>query len=294
MYIPRGYQAFPEVVPQSASAGSFEPDPRGRGGSVFKPSAEGKKLLDYYLNTYKVPLELRVADPGSHPPSFEAFFQAGGVDQTGYGGSSDPQRRVISVNPRTSSPTVSLIAHEATHAYDPYLPKTHENRQLAERELGPIVYDAAVYGQINDKPKFLREYLARMGPSDTLAAEARAQVGGREALKKLEMADPESKMPYFKDYPLSYADKGIDAAMDLLSIPRGPEQFAPDFFRAAVSGQGSPTPDGKIYSFSGDTVYDYGKDKALKLLDAYLTPGVRPTINNILGSAETYINRLMD
>lgn len=293
MYVPDGYNVFSGSGASSASAGSFVPNEQGQGPAVFKPSPEGKKLLDYYLKTYNVPLEIRVANMEGHPPEFEAFFTSGGVGPDGYGGSLDPKRRVINVNPQTTSPTVSLIAHEASHAYDPSLPKIGANRQLAEQRFGPALYDAAFSSGVEEKPRFLRDYIARMGPADTMAAEVYAQVGGRDALKKLGMADPESESSFFRGYPMSYVEKGVDAAVDLMSAPRGPKQFDPDFFQAAVFNRGNPTPDGKIYSFSGDTVYDYGKSKALKLLDTYLTPGVLPEIDNILNRADTYTRRVM-
>lgn len=66
-------------------------------GYSFVPSEAGTKLLDYFRNKYQVPLEIR------NVPSYEiqarpgirGYFRSGGINSERYGGSLDPNRRVV-------------------------------------------------------------------------------------------------------------------------------------------------------------------------------------------------------
>jgi hypothetical protein len=271
----------------SPSVGSFSPT-----GS-FVPNEAGQQILDLYKNRYGVPLEIRSMNPSELQgmPGVGGYFRSAGADSAGYGGSFDPKRRVVFLNPDNA--TASILAHEGYHAYDPYLPKEQRATQIGREVTGNALLDAAANKAVRDPKAFLEAHLTKTGPREVARVEAITQRGAKDVLSELGIPHPEADRPWYAGYPQSYVEKGIDSAVDLMTIPRGPEQFTGGFMKAAIQNLGNPTPGGYVTSFSGDTVYDYGKDKALQMLDMFLDPSFRRAVDKASEQAKTYTDRVI-
>jgi len=279
--------------PQSASAGSFVD---GR----FVATPEGQLLLDYLNDKFGIPLEVRELG-GDKDIGLGAGMSAGGiftprgVDESGYGGSLDKKRRVVQLAP--GEETTSILAHEAGHAYDPALVNAPAQEEAAMRQANPLL-DAVFKRNVPSDIAggFLERYMGATPSSSRLAAEAVAQKNAAESLKALGIAHPEMQSSWYREYPNSYVESGLDKAYALMANPYAPGTQARGGYMGQVLNTagtaGSPV----------DTVYQ--QEDATKLWDMsgeitrkYANLGLNPSFaakeREIQGRASDYLDRMI-
>lgn len=286
MFIREAYRMPPsEAV--SPSAGFFTTQ------GAFVPSPEGQKILDFYRDKHQIPLEIRPVPPEELKANagVGGYFRTVGADKQGYGGSFDPERRIVFLNPESA--TSSVLAHEGYHAYDPVLPRSQQHTSIGREAYGNKLIDAALNKSVQDPGAYLETYLTQTGPSEVFQVESRTQRGAKDVLSNLGISHPEAERAWYAGYPKSSISKGISSVADLLTIPRGPQQFESAFIGSAIQGAGNPSPGGTINSYGGDVSYDYGKAKALELLDLYLNPAFTKTADKVRNRADIYADRVI-
>jgi len=270
--------------PESALAGNFR-------DGIFVPSEEANKLLSYLKKRYNVPTEVLSLpdDVLKTKPGIRGAFYSAGVTPTGYGGSADPNRRVVTLAPKAGD--LHTLAHEAGHAYDPVLHRSNVQVQQQRQSLVPNVGDAALAGQLTRPGEFLNMYIDFMGPRSNLHSETTAQKMAAEYLKDISSKHPERDQPWYQGYPKSFIDKGIGSATALMSIPSGPEQLKVGYVEDALFNNEKPFGPSYVSDFYGNVVYEPREDQMRRVLDLALDPEYRKTVNEIERRTQTYLDR---
>lgn len=282
--------------PESISVGSFAPqtrpstDPWAASGTSFEPTPEGRKLLEYFQSRYKVPLELREVSQTDleQRPELGGYFSSSGTNKSGYGGSSDPFRRVVNLNPYMGS--AHVLAHEAGHAYDPTLLKSADQVSRARAELGPQLEARVRENSVNDPGTYLNTYIDFMGPRRSFQAEVVAQREARKALEAAGIEHPEREQAWYQGYPRSYIEQGIGSVMAQLSLPTVPSSALPAYAGAAFGNGGDSFIPGRILADT-NTVVDVTGDRANKLLNLALNPSFQKAASDIETRSQAFLDR---
>ena len=279
--------------PQSASAGSFV-------DGEFVATPEGQLLLNYLNDKFGIPIEVRELK-GDGDVGLGAGMAAGGiftpsgVDESGYGGSLDKTRRVIQLAP--GEETTSILAHEAGHAYDPALVNAPAQEDAAMRQAGPMldaVFAKNVPSEISGA--FLERYMGATPANSRLAAEAVAQKNAAESLKALDIEHPEMQSSWYREYPNSYVESGLDKAYALMANPYAPGTQA----RGGYMGQilntagmaGSPV-DTAYRQDDATKLWDMSDEITRKYANLVLNPSFAAKEREIQGRASDYLDRMI-
>lgn len=258
-------------------------------GYSFVPSEAGTKLLDYFRNKYQVPLEIR------NVPSYEiqarpgirGYFRSGGINSERYGGSLDPNRRVVFLNPEL--PDAHVLAHEAGHAYDPALMRSNQQTVETRKNLVPKLAREAL-GKVKDPVSFLNTFIDFAGPRNVMTSEVTAQKAAKQALSELNLPHPEKDHPWFQGYPRSFVDTGIGGATAALSAPDMPANIKEEIVGNALYNDRMPFVPNAVL-FDTNTVVDVTDERARRLLELALDPAYTKAVSNIENRTQNYLNR---
>lgn len=271
-------------LPLSSSAGFFS-------DGSFVPSEEGSKLLDYFKDRYNVPIEVQPVpvERLRASPGLRGYFNSLGTNAAGYGGSLDPNRRVVAVNPDAAD--IHTLAHEAGHAYDPVLLKSGQQIEKQRRNLVPNIGGAAMTGQLTNPSDFLNTYIDFMGPRNVMHTEVTAQKSAAEFLKDIGSQHPERDQPWFQGYPKSFIDTGIGSATALMTIPNAPEQIKRGYVESGLFDQRNPFGPDYVPDFYGNVVYEPREDRLRRVLNLSLDPSYQKAVSDIERRTQTYLDR---
>jgi len=250
-------QNFTELLP---SFGAFDENQK----YVFTP--EGNKFKEVFKNLSNKELEIK---PNINNPSWPdgGYYAPYNKD----GGHSDPNKRTVYISP-TGANSPEIIAHEAGHAMDP---------------------------TIQQNAKYINNAYQARTPSELLNAHLKrtnfkAEVEGqRAAVDLLNRSDiPTGGIrsdPYFKMYPASYIDKGIEETNRFASSYPIPNQLKP--FAQDVYAQ-----DGKIIyplklNEPSVQIFDFNDRRTKGMLNLGLNQKYQDTIQDALKRARSYIDQ---
>lgn len=274
----------------AASAGSFA-------NGVFQASPEGKLLLDYLQSEFGVPIEVRQIEQriGQPSSSNKGFFMSSGADQSGYGGSADPNRRVVFLNPE--APDVHVLAHEAAHAYDPSLPKMDKDEAFLANRINPIA--GFSYGQDVEpqmRPGYLNAFVSSSPAHTRLTAEALAQRDAARSLEAVGIANPGLNDPWYREYPGRHVDASLDKAYALMANPYAPGTPMRDAYIHKTFDTPSmfEAPTGLNQRVvDTNTLIDMRDKSAQNYLELGLDPNLGAETNKIKARAEAYLDRML-
>lgn len=274
----------------SASAGVFT-------DGAFRASPEGKLLLDYLQNEFGVPIEVRQIEQRSDQPSSstKGYFMVPGADQSGYGGSADPNRRVVYLN--SEAPDVHVLAHEGAHAYDPSLPKMVKDEAfLGDRSNSVAGFTYGREVEPGMRPDYLKAFMGTSPAHTRLTSEALAQRDAAKSLEAVGVANPGLNDPWYREYPGRHVDASLDKAYALMANP-----FTPGTpMRDAYIYKTFDTPN--MYEAPGglsqrvvdaNTLIDMRDKSAQNYLELGLDPGLGTETNKVKARAEAYLDRML-
>ena len=274
----------------SASAGAFT-------GGIFQASPEGRLLLDYLQSEFGVPIEVRQIEQRTGQPSSstKGFFVSSGTDESGYGGSSDPTRRVVFLNPE--APDVHVLAHEAGHAYDPSLPKMAEDENFLANRVNPIA--GFTYGrevEPNMRPDYLKAFIGSSPAHTRLTSEALAQRDAAKSLEAIGVANPALNDPWYREYPGRHVDASLDKAYALMANPYTPGTPMRDayIYKTFDTPNMFEAPTGLNQQVvDTNTLIDMRDKSAQNYLELGLDPNLRAETNKVKARAEAYLDRML-
>lgn len=279
--------------PESPSAGAFV-------DGKFVATPEGQLLLDYLNSKFGIPIEVRqLKNSGGEGlgagMAAGGVFRPGGVDESGYGGSRDAQRRVIQLAPGSES--ASILAHEAGHAYDPALINAPAQEEAVMRRANPLL-DAVFANNVPSEAsaEFLDRYMSATPAHSRLAAEAVAQKNAAESLKNLNFAHPETQLSWYREYPNSYVESGLDKAYALMANPYAPGTQDRGNYMGQVLNTagiaGSPLGIGDREE-EATKFWDMSDEIARRYMDLGLNPEFAAKEREIQNRASDYLDRMI-
>ena len=246
---------FTELLP---SFGAFDENQK----YVFTP--EGNKFKEIFKNLSGRELEIKT----HNDPAGGGLYKPYDKD----GGHLDPNKRTIYIAPTGGGNFPDIIAHEAGHSIDP---------------------------TIQQNAKYINNAYQARTPSELLNAHLKttnfkAEVEGqRAAVDLLNRSDiPTGGIrsdPYFKNYPASYIDKGIEETNKYSSSYPIPNQLKP--FAQDVYAQ-----DGKIitpFNLKDPSlqVFNFDDRRTKGMLNLGLNQKYQDTIQETLKRARSYIDQ---
>lgn len=256
--LPRVYPGITEERDYESllpSFGSFNPE----GNYTYTP--EGQKFKESFERQSGKTLTIK---PFSEKDIEESPGTYGFYKSRGPGGHTDVKNRVVYLGPEGNVPDV--IAHEVGHALDP---------NILNRE--------SFYSR---NPKdFLTQYVKTQTP---FKSEVEAQ---RASVPLLEEAGIPTggvrSNPWFKGYPASFVDKGINEATEILSRPNAPRAVEP-FIGSRDSFISAPG-EGAVAA----QVVDLTDNRTKNLLNLTLNPSYQAGVQQSLDYAKDYLNRYL-
>lgn len=269
--------------PRSAvSAGSFV-------DGQFVASPEGQLLLDYLNNKFGIPVEVQ---KGSTEAGGYFNFLGG---KGGYGGGLDKNRRVVFLN--DSSPDVHVLAHEATHAFDPSLQKLHENENILSK--GQSAIAGFTYGNEVDPrraPEFLNAFMHTSPAHTRLTSEALAQKGANESLEAIGLPNPGLQDSWYRNYPNEHVEASIDQAYALMANPYTPstsarDQYIRQTFDTPTMYSAPNAPSAR--NLSDSTQWDMRDAVTKRYLELGLNPELIEATQKVRSRAEAYLDRML-
>lgn len=269
---------------QTGPIGTFTPE------GAFNPTPEAKRVLDYLKTQYGKTIDVRPV-PGASDPSVSV---GGYFRQYGPGGSADPVNRTIYLNPYKAD--LSVLTHEAGHAFDPNLLRTETAYQASvPAQVQRLSADVA-----NRNPtSFLYNYM--MGPQALTKQETEAQRASAQFLE--DVGYPTSNLrkdPSFQGYPRSFIDTGLTQAATDYSFPRNVPAEAAHSFRMdrrsnlESMGQGDVSAGLRWRPESDNHVeFDFSDAFTQNMLDLALDKRYRQTEASIRDRANQYIEKVL-
>lgn len=266
----------------TAPGGYFTSSYPGSADVQYNPSYETKKVLDYLESTKGKKIDIRQI-PVDRANKGDSVVHGYYVSGAPTGGHSDPKSRVLHLHHDAST---STVAHEAAHAFDPAL---HEgNLQEAAKQ------QAAINKQDRDyqtKSERLREYMSIV-PTSRLRAETVAQQKAAEYMRGAGL-DPSEFVadPWYKGYPASYIDKGLDTFAAATSTPSTvgllPSEQKQDYFETLHMSGKMPT----NTEIDANTRVDFNPEFTQNLLDLALDRKYQAEEDRQRAAARNYIDR---
>ena len=269
------------------SAGKFEKTPEG---FRFAGSPEAQETIRRVKE--QTGLDLEVVPFNDPDAWYDGYFRS----DAAVGGSEDPERRRIYMNPKADALSQFVLEHEVGHAVDPYLLKS--NRQSNEM-FEPFLRKKEA-GEYKTPAEALEAYMLVM-PRKKLDTELTAQRYAADKMKERGLSDSYSKGD-LADYPLAYIDQG-QRTFDLLTAAHAhsgivPDSVAETYGRKVLNPLTStpyvgrrPAPYIEGYTPDQNLRVEYGDELARRLLGLYMTPGYAEQADKIKRRAENYAER---
>jgi hypothetical protein len=274
--------------PKSESTGSFVQNKNS--GYAFVPSDAGAKLLDYYRSKYGIPLEIHPIPPERIRPGLQGQFNESGLDSSGYGGASDTKRRVLFLNPQTTTPA-HVFAHEAGHAFDPVLIKNHADMSEIRSPVLTNLYQLANKGEIQDPGAFLQNYIDFAGPRNAMTGEVIAQKAAYDTLKTLGIQHPEYNHSWFQGYPADFIKSGLTSATAAMTVPSNlPANIKDVYLTNALIEKNNPY-GSNVVNIDANTNLDISDERLRKELNLALNPSYQKALKDINSRTQTYLDR---
>lgn len=195
--------------------GSFTQD------NVFVPSPESLRLINSIQAKEGKNIDVKpfpTADESFPHSAYGVFFS-----QSPEGGSTDPKKRSVYLDPLKQDNNIFVLSHELGHAFDPNL----NPASTAYDSSRPARINSLITNSDRRNPVgFLNTYI--LGPEASMRAETEAQRAGVQSLRDIGYPTKQiTSDPYYKGYPSTYIDTGIDQAASLYSLPTNVPQGAP-------------------------------------------------------------------
>lgn len=234
----KGFPRNNSIATYGGPLGSFTPE------GQYLPSPEADRLLRY--------LEDRSGKKVDVKPFSEALNVPPDMRETAYGvyfhdnpvgGSADPTSRTVYLNPAQPGNNIAILAHELGHAFDPQLPSDYK----AYYSSSPERVQSLQSNYARQNPVgFLNTYM--LGPEVKVRLETEAQRAATDAMQNIGYPTKQfTDDAYYKGYPASFVETGLDQASALYSLPQNVPQGVPselmdvNRYKAFSSmGQGSP------------------------------------------------------
>lgn len=248
---------FTDLLP---SFGSFDENQK----YIFTP--EGNKFKEDFKKLSNKELEIKPNEPNTNP---------GGGYYTPYakdGGHSDPNKRTVYISPIGAANSPEIIAHEAGHAIDPIVQQNEKYYSHADQARTPS--------------QLLNSHLK----TTHFKAEVEAQRAAVELLNRNDIPTGGVRSdPYFKGYPASFIDKGIQETNQFASgypIPNQLKPFAQEVFMQ----------DGKIINplklnEPSTQVFNFTDRRTKGMLNLGLDRKYQDTVQETLKRARSYIDQ---
>jgi hypothetical protein len=245
------------------SFGSFDPETK-----LFNLTPAGQRFKEYFKEqTGGLDLNILPSNP-LYGDNITGHF-----DSHGPGGSTDPVKRNIYLNPNNQE-NFRTAVHEAGHAKDPFLAKEMKH----------------FFTEAKNPTDFLNNYLAV--PRHKMIAETEAQRYAIESMKALDIPyGAEQGDPYFKGYPASYIDRALAESRERLSVPQTPKALIP--FGESYYRQYGKIPDNLSIlepNIPVNRVFDFADQITRKKLNLALDENYRNREQQILDNTRKYIN----
>ena len=269
--------------------GSFTPD------SQFQPTPEAARILNYLEETSGKQINVK---PFSSVPKELGFIneKAFGVYFGGNpegGDSYDPKARTVYLNPQAPGNNVAVLAHELGHAFDPNLPRDYEAYgSSSPARIRSLNTTTALQNPVG----FLNTYM--LGPEVKVRLETEAQRAATDTLQNIGYPTKQfTDDPWYKGYPGSFVDTGLDQAASLyslpLNVPRGVPTKMIDFQKGnklGSMGQG----DSRIFAKRpalgpDDPEIDFTDELTRRLLDLGLNKKYQQAEERIRSRNKEYI-----
>lgn len=284
------YPGVPSPVTTYAGpAGSFDAT------NTFRPSPETSRLLDYLKNKSgkNITVEPFSAFPGgpeSFPPSTYGVY----FDKAPRGGSSDPTTRTVYLNEKIPGSNLAVLSHELGHALDPNLPREYaaygSSFPARARMLGENTARRNPVG-------FLNTFI--LGPEVKVRLETEAQRAGAQNLRDIGYPTKQfTEDTWYKGYPGSFVDTGLDQAATLYSLPQNVPQGIPSMMmdttrnvNFGAMGGGLPSAFIQLPSQGPDNPeIDFTDEVARNMLNLALNNKYRQTEDLIRSRNKEYID----
>jgi hypothetical protein len=195
-------------------AGVFEKD------DTFVFSPEGQRLIDSVQAREGKRIGIKPSSSRTDFPrgSYGVFFS-----NVPEGGSADPEKRFVYVDPSTGGNNLYVISHELGHAFDPALvPDETAYHGSWKARADSLMSNAERKNPVG----FLKTYI--LGPELKVRRETEAQRASSQNLKEIGYPTREIEAdPSFKGYPGSFINKGLDQSAALYSLPLNVPEGAP-------------------------------------------------------------------
>lgn len=234
----KGIPSNNAIATYGGPLGSFNP------AGQYLPSPEADRLLRYLEGRSGKKINVKPFSEASNiPPEMRESAYGVYFHDNPVGGSQDPASRTVYLNPAQPGNNLAILSHELGHAFDPQLPTNYE----AYYSSSPARIQSLLSNSARQNPVgFLNTYM--LGPEVKVRLETEAQRAATEAMQNIGYPTKQfTDDSYYKGYPGSFVETGLDQAAALYSLPRNVPKGVPselldmNRYKAFSSmGQGSP------------------------------------------------------
>ncbi len=278
---PAGFAGEPEK--RQISAGNFEETPAGM---RFAASPEALETIRRVKERTGLDLQVFPMNDPNDPPGALGYFRHNEKE----GGSYDPVKRRIYMNPSQDELSQFVLEHETGHAVDPLLAKS--NRYLNERM--DIFVDKFNSGKYNTHAEALADYMLTL-PRRKLDTELTAQRYAKDRMRERGLSDSFTEED-LAEYPLAYIDQGQRKFdVENVNFVGGivPDSMSNSFQNEVIRPMTSlrPQPPAPYLTPDANTRVEYDEELARRLSALYATPGYGEQANEEQQRAEIYAKR---
>lgn len=251
-------QNFTTLLP---SFGSFDENQK----YVFTPEGNKFKQMFKTLSNKELEIKPNINNP-SNPDG--GYYRPSDKD----GGHLDPNKRTVYISPTGVANSPEIIAHEAGHAID------------------PIIQQNTNYYTHADQARTPSELLNAHLKTTNFKAEVEGQRAAVELLERNDIPTGGVRSdPYFKGYPASYIDKGIQEINRFASSYPIPNQLKP--FAQDIDTQDSKIINSLKLNEPSVQIFDFNDRRAKGMLNLGLDQKYQDTIQETLKRARSYIDQ---
>jgi len=253
------------------SFGGFNPSTNN-----YEFTSEGDTFKEYFKNKTGRNLNILPVNPEvlKEKPELAGYFDF----RTKVGGSIDPVNRNIYMTSKEEN-NPFIIAHEAGHAADP--------------QINVSFNPSKVYSEtpVNNPAAFLNSYIqGNPNAQKTFLSELEAQRAAVEDLKKLEIPTGAFQGdPWFKGYPVSFIEKGIENATDILTASNYPDALLPSAYEEYARTGRVPT----MMFPNANQIFDNTEKRARAKMNLNLNPVFNNAVQDILENARRRADRTL-
>lgn len=208
----------PAISSYGGPAGSFTTD------NVFQPSPETERLLKYLEQREGKKINIKsFSDAPGGKDSIPSYAYGVYFHEPKVGGSSDPTARTVYLNSDKPDNNIAVLSHELGHAFDPRLADEYKAYKSSfPARAGMLEGNTALRNPVG----FLNTFM--LGPEVKVRLETEAQRAATENLRGI--GYPTSSFTgdaWYKGYPGSFVNTGLDQAAALYSLPQNVPQGVP-------------------------------------------------------------------